>query len=409
LQTFWEAWWHLLLNVLVAINSVVHNPGVSIIVFTLLIKLLTVPLTVKALRSSRNMQQIQPLIREVQKKYAKDRAKQQEETMKIYQQYGINPASSCFPMLVQIPIFLGLYSALQFTLQHGANAEMLRPILFNDSWVSWANFSQPFLWVTNLALPDPFYIWPVLSGIFQFIQSRMAMPLRDPTQPVDPQTRMMNGMMQFMPIYITLISLGFPAGTVIYWAMSNVFSAVQQYFITGFGSLPTFPGFGWLPRKEMTVPEPPPPPEVRAASSAPARKGVMAWMMDKALEAQETQKAAQNQTTNGSRTGGSEEAEYEVASGADALRAAGRRTDAARRASARARAKGKGSERPQGVSTRGVSTQGASSVKVVPTSTMKYASDLKYRENASGNGAHDDEEAVPSAPSALPRKRRGKK
>jgi YidC/Oxa1 family membrane protein insertase len=374
LGAIWETWWHLLLNILVAINSVVHNPGIAIILFTLLIKVLTVPLTMKSLRSSRNMQAIQPLVKEVQKKYAKDRAKQQEETMKIYQQYGVNPAAGCFPILVTIPIFLGLYSALQFTLQHGTNAEMLAPVLFNDGWVPFANFSQPFLWVPNLAVADPLYIWPFLSGIFQFFQSRMAMPMRDPNQPMDPQMKMMNSMMQFMPIYIVLISLGFPAGTVIYWAMSNVFSAVQQYFITGWGSLPNFPGFGFLPSKPYTPP-PPPEPSLALTEGKPKRSGVMGWMMDKALEAQEAQKAAQ--------AGQSGQAPAITAE---------RQSDGA--TTIRVKGKGKGAEHV---------------TKVVPTSTVKYASDLKkQRPNGQANGL-EDEEFTPAAPTSLPRKRRSKK
>jgi YidC/Oxa1 family membrane protein insertase len=297
ITTIWDPFWHLLLNILVAINSVVNFPAVSIIIFTLFMRLLTVPLTMKALKSSRNMQAIQPKIKEIQKQYGKDRAKQQEETMKLYQEYGINPAAGCFPMLVQLPIFLGLYSALQFTLQAftgdaahiAAQEATLRSVLFNDAWVPFANFSSGFLWVPNLAQHDPLFIWPVLSGIFQFVQSRMAMPHRDPNQPMDPQQRMMNGMMQFMPIYIVFISANFAAGTVIYWAFSSLFGAVQQYFITGFGSLPDLPGLGFLPRKPLVPPAPPARPLDGAAKS---KGGVMTWMMSKAQEAQEAQKKA---------------------------------------------------------------------------------------------------------------------
>src|SRR5204863_4377753 len=139
-------------------------PGVAIIVFTFFIKLLTVPLTMKSLRSTRNMQQIQPLIKEVQKKYGKDKAKQQEETMKLYQQYGINPAAGCFPMLVQLPIFFALYSALNYVLhlhfdpaaaQHAADMAQLQSILWVKDWAQYANFSAPFLWVPNLGAADP--------------------------------------------------------------------------------------------------------------------------------------------------------------------------------------------------------------------------------------------------------------
>ncbi len=376
LSLIWGLFWHLLLNILVGINSVVHSPGLSIIVFTVLIRLFTVPITVKSLRSSREMQRIQPLIKEIQKKYPKDRAKQQEETMKLYQQYGVNPAASCFPMLLQLPIFIGLYSALNFVVQlHtgtpdvvASHVTQLKSILFNDAWLSDAtNFNEPFLWMPNLAAADPLHILPALSAVFQFIQSRMSIPQRDPNQPLDSQTKMMQNMMQFMPIYIFVISLGFPAGTVIYWAFSSLFGAVQQYFITGFGTLPNLPGLGWLPRKPMTQPAPPLPPPTTDIAVA-KRKGVMGWMMDKAMEAQEVQKAAV-------------QGEKELGAGENGV--------------AEPRVKRKGSE-PH--------------VKVVPTSTVKYASDLRYRENDESNGnGRDNGLAASTASTQLPRKRRGKK
>jgi YidC/Oxa1 family membrane protein insertase len=367
--TVWDAWWHTLLNILVAINSVVNNPGVSIIIFTLLIRMLTVPLTLKSMRSTRNMQQIQPLIKEVQKKYAKDRAKQQEETMKIYHEYGVNPAAGCFPALVQIPVFIGLYTALRFTLDHGKDVALLSAILINPAWAQHAaNFNAGFLWIHNLAQPDPLYIWPVLSAFFQFIQSRMSIPIRDPNQVQDSQTAMMQNMMQFMPIIILITSINFPAGTVVYWAMSSIFGAVQQYFITGFGSLATVPGLGFLPRKAVQpIGAPPPPPPAGAK-----KKGVMSYFMERALEAQEAQKASQNGVVE---TRAVDAGENDGAS------------------TVRVKKKGKGSEHQ---------------VKSVSTDTMKYASDLKYRGNLSENGHTQDGLTTPAS-TALPRKRRGKK
>ena len=349
-------------------------------------RLLTVPLTMKALKSSRNMQQIQPLVKEIQKKHSKDKAKQQEETMKLYREYNINPAAGCFPMLVQMPIFIGLYSALQFTLQGSTGTEaqiaahtaQLQSILLSPDWARFANFSVPFGWLPSLAKPDPLFIWPVLSGIFQFIQSRMAMPRRDPNNPMDPQMKMMNGMMQFMPIYIVFISSNFPAGTVIYWAFSSLFGAVQQYFITGFGSLPDLPGLGFLPRKPITPPKPPPAPPV--VEGAPRRQGVMARMMDKALEAQQAQKALQAEaggTTSSTTALSVEEPE------------------------ARPKGTGKGSQ-PQ--------------VKPVASTTLKYASDLRNRGssagNGSGNGANGTNgttNGLATEATRLPRKKKSKK
>ncbi len=375
LGIIWDSLWHLLLNILVAINSVVHVPGVSIIIFTILIRALTIPLTMKSLRSNRNMQAIQPLMKEIQKRYKDDRAKQQEETMKLYSQYGINPAAGCFPLLVQIPIFFGLYAALRFTLDHGTDVTQLQAILWNHDWIPYANFgATPFLWVPNLAASDPLFIWPVLSGLFQFFQGRMSMPRRDPNAPVDAQQRMMSGMMQLMPIYITLISLGFPVGNVIYWAFSSLFGAVQQYFITGFGMLPDFPGFGWLPRKAVTPPQPPPQP-----AEGTARRGLITRMMDRALQAQEARK-----TEDGS-TGGS----ARVAQEGEPTRAISTSTSAGARAGARA-------ERPRNgaraATARVKSKASEPNIRIVQSSgtngkdsgapAVKYASDMRKQNNS---------------------------
>jgi YidC/Oxa1 family membrane protein insertase len=215
----------------------------------------------------------------------------------------------------------------------------------------------------------------------------MAMTVRDPNSPPDPQQRMMNNMMQFMPLYIIFISANFPAGVVIYWLFSNVISVVQQYFITGWGSLPSFPGFGWLPKKPHVVPEPPPPPPALPEGVAPARKGLMSRMMAKAIEAQEAQKAVQSGST------------------ATALAATGEVE----------RVKRKGSE----TQIRPVRPEPAP--RVVPSTSMKYASDLKRRASVEvgvegisgingGNGAdHTGGIPSPSSASHLPRKRKNRK
>jgi len=362
----WASLWHLLLNVLVAINSVVQVPGLAIIIFTIFVRMLTVPLTMKSLRSNRNMQQIQPLLKEVQRKYKDDRAKQQEEQMKLYQQYGINPAAGCLPMVVQLPIFFALYSALQFTLQHGNDPAQLATVLWNKDWIPYANFAVPFLWVPNLAFADPLHIWPVISGIFQFFQNRMSLPKRDPNSPQDSQQKMMNGVMQFMPLYIVFISLGFPAGTVIYWAFSSLFGAVQQYFITGFGSLPDFPGFHWLPRKVITpppLPTPPPPGQV-------AKKGVFGKMMDRAVQAQQSQKADQEQARLEQGTSEAGQATQPLANGTKPV------------------ANGTKPERPRdgATTTRVRSKASEQHIHIVSTSAPKYASDIKNRGNGYSNG-----------------------
>ncbi|HEX6605287.1 MAG TPA: YidC/Oxa1 family membrane protein insertase, partial [Chloroflexia bacterium] len=226
----WDQFVQLLEESLKLINQWVGNPGVAIIIFTLIVKVLTLPLTLKSIKSMRETQRIQPLIKEVNKRFKDDKAKQQAEVMRLYQQHGVNPMGSCLPMVLQIPIFLALYNALITLVQHDQS------------------FASAFLWVHDLSKADPLFIWPVLSGAFQFIGNRMAQPYGS-TKNADPQQAMMNKIMQFMPIYLIVIYLNFAAGAVIYWTFSALFSAVQTYFINGFGTLPEVPGLGWLPKR----------------------------------------------------------------------------------------------------------------------------------------------------------------
>ena len=179
-------------------------------------------------------------------------------------------------------------------------------------------FGGAFLWVPNLAKPDPYYIWPVLSGIFQFISQRMSMAY-GASKNADSQTAMMNRIMQFTPIYLTVIYLNFAAGPVIYWTFSGIFTAVQTYIVNGFGSLPEFPGLHWLPKRIAPVT-----PEIALAiaeidaeadaaqgrgrrrpagatangtNARPPAKGLMGRMMAQAVAAQEAQQQVRD--TNG--------------------------------------------------------------------------------------------------------------
>ena len=206
--------------------------------------------------------------------------------------------------------------------------------------------------------------------------------------PQDSQQKMMNGIMQFMPLYILFISINFPAGNVIYWACSSLFGATQQYFITGFGSLPDFPGFGWLPRKTITpppLPAPPPPGQV-------AKKGMYARFMDRAMQAQEAQKAAKEQ-------GQQQEGEQ-----TRDLSPTQPQTTKALESGTRPRP-----ERPRdGASTTRVKSKASEQhIHIVSTDDARYASDIKYRGNnghASTNGKSTNGKTA-----QLPPKKRNKK
>src|SRR6476469_1220786 len=108
----WTQFVELLQASLLTIEHLVGNAGLAIIIFTLIIKIITLPLTLRSIRSTKEMQRLQPVIKEVNKRYKDDKAKAQAETMRLYQTHGVNPMGGCLPMLIQLPIFFALYSAL---------------------------------------------------------------------------------------------------------------------------------------------------------------------------------------------------------------------------------------------------------------------------------------------------------
>jgi YidC/Oxa1 family membrane protein insertase len=205
-------------------GNLVSSWALTIILFTVVIKLVTLPLTLQQLRSSKALQDIQPHMSALQKQHAKDKEKLMQEQMKLYKEHNVNPAAGCLPMLIQMPIWIGLYQAL-FALAGGLE-------------------NSHFFWITSLAHPEissasAIIAWPpaipvlaILTGVTQWIVQKMMTP-----RSTDPQQKMMQSMMQFMPLMFVFFSLSVPAGLVLYWVTSNLFSMAQQYFITGWGSL----------------------------------------------------------------------------------------------------------------------------------------------------------------------------
>ncbi len=192
--------------------------GLAIIAFTIIIRVVMIPLSMQQLKSSKSMQELQPEIQALQKKYAKEKEKLSQETMKLYKERGVNPMAGCLPTLIQMPIWLGLYSAL---LTLSTTPEFASGFLWIGNIAAQANMSNPLDWVL-----------PVLTVISQWIVQKMMTPVVQ-----DPQQKSMNSMMAFMPLMFGYFAFQVPAGLVLYWTASNIFSLVQQYFTTGWGAL----------------------------------------------------------------------------------------------------------------------------------------------------------------------------
>ena len=176
-----------------------QNYGVAIILLTCGIKLLFVPLQYKSYKSMQGMQKIQPKVQALQQKLKDDRDRLNRELIKLYKEHKVNPVGGCLPMLLQMPAFISLFNILYMTVD-------LRQAPF-------------MLWITDLSVPDPFYVLPILMGASMVLQQKMMPTTMDPTQAK---------MMLLLPVFLTFLFLTFPAGLVLYWLTNNVLTITQQ-------------------------------------------------------------------------------------------------------------------------------------------------------------------------------------
>ncbi len=192
-----------LLKILEWIHSYVGNYGVSIIFLTILVRVVLFPLTYKGSKSMKRMQQLQPKMLKLREKYKDKKEKLNQEMMGLYKKHKVNPMGGCFPMLLQLPIFFALYSAL-------STAVELR--------------HEPFFgWIVDLSAPDGLLITPILMGISMYLIQKMT-----PTGMMDPTQAKIMGM---LPIIFTFFTFTFPTGLTLYWVTSNIISLGQQFII----------------------------------------------------------------------------------------------------------------------------------------------------------------------------------
>ncbi|MGM0437694.1 MAG: YidC/Oxa1 family membrane protein insertase [Bacillota bacterium] len=207
--SFFGGFIDLMAQALELLNGVVHNYGLAIILFTLIIKFALLPLTIKQTKSMKAMQDIQPEMKKIQDKYEDDKEKQQEEMMKLYQENDVNPAAGCLPMILQLVILIPLYRAI-LSLQG----------VMGDA---------TFLWIGrltegSLAQPDPALV--IINGLAMVGQTYI-------TQKISGSGGQGSKMMWIMPIFIVFIGFQLPSGLLLYWLTSTIFTGIQQFVISG--------------------------------------------------------------------------------------------------------------------------------------------------------------------------------
>lgn len=185
------------------IQSYVGNWGWTIVILTILIKLVLYPLSYKGMVSMQKLKDLAPKMKEIQTKYKDDKQKQSMHMMELYKKHGANPMGGCLPLILQIPVFFAIYRVL-------LNAIELK----GAPWI---------LWIHDLALMDPYYVLPILMGASMYLQQKIT--------PNTMQDEMQKKIFQFLPVVFTFFFLWFPAGLTLYWFVNNVFTIVQQYTI----------------------------------------------------------------------------------------------------------------------------------------------------------------------------------
>ena len=228
-----------LLNGLVLLYAVLwRNFGITIVVFTIIVRLATLPLTLRQIRSTQKMTALQPRLKVIQQRYAKDRARLSQETMKLYRESGVNPIGCLGPLVIQFPIWIGLYMAIIQVLP--TSPESLAGLSGHlYSWLPLVNQVVPlnsnFLGL-DLAVAgnSPVtYVMAVLVGGSMWVMQKMSTPLA-----ADPRQESTNRMLLWMmPIMFGFFTLSLPAGLPLYWLVSNAIGIVIQYFVTGWGGL----------------------------------------------------------------------------------------------------------------------------------------------------------------------------
>ena len=188
--------------VLSFLNSMIGNWGWTIIVFTILLKLVFFPLNQKAGKSMAHMKTLMPKMEALKARHGDDKMKLNQAMMELYKTEKVNPLGGCLPILIQIPFFIALYWVLLGAVE-----------LRNTPWIGW---------ITDLSTPDPYYVLPVLMGASMFIQTKLN------PQPADP---IQAKVMLVLPIVFSIMFFFFPAGLVLYWTMQNILGIAQQWYI----------------------------------------------------------------------------------------------------------------------------------------------------------------------------------
>jgi YidC/Oxa1 family membrane protein insertase len=246
-----------LTNILVAVYhflTLLHIPyalGFSIIILTIIVRIILYPLMSSQLKASKKMQELNPHLQKLKEKHKNDAKTLQQETMRLYKEFGVNPVAGCLPVIIQIPIIWGLYSVLQKIVLLKPDA--LNKVIYFDAFKLTEPWDQFFFGLPLaqspaqlLAKVGPLIILvPILTGVLQYLQSKMLIPAKTKTKAEEPKEKKKEDFAStfqsqstyIFPIMIGFFSWSFSIGLSLYWNTFTIFGIIQQYKIAGLGSL----------------------------------------------------------------------------------------------------------------------------------------------------------------------------
>lgn len=230
-----------LLNALLFLYAILgHNFALAIVALTVILRLVTQPLMASQLKMSKKMNELQPQLKELEKKYGNDKERLAQEQMKLYKEQGVNPMAGCLPMLAQFPIWIALYQSIIQALGRSPTQLLaLSKHIYNLGVFAGLPLLIPlsshFLWL-DLGRPDPLYILPILTALTMWVQQKMMTP--PVAEGENSQAAQLNQSMSVtMPLMFGFITVNLASGLALYFVISNLVGVVMQYFTTGWGGL----------------------------------------------------------------------------------------------------------------------------------------------------------------------------
>lgn len=201
---------------LTGIYHLVNSYGIALIIFTVIVRVCMIPLYAKQMRTSAAMAEMQPRIQEIQKRYAKNPELMQQKLSEVYAESNYNPMSGCLPLVIQMPIIMGLFTLLR------------NPMLYMTSESMVMAVHESFLWVPDLSQPDS-WILPIAAGLTQYFSFTTQTASMDSSS-----AGMMNSMKYFFPVMIFLMGRSFPAGLAMYWFVGTLVTIAQNFMLKGY-------------------------------------------------------------------------------------------------------------------------------------------------------------------------------